>query len=29
LGMSTIVMVWTYAVESAVGLYLPAGRWPP
>jgi gamma-glutamylcyclotransferase (GGCT)/AIG2-like uncharacterized protein YtfP len=29
LNTSTVVMVWTYAVESAVGLYLPAGRWPP
>jgi gamma-glutamylcyclotransferase (GGCT)/AIG2-like uncharacterized protein YtfP len=26
---STVVMAWTYAVESADGVYLPAGRWPP
>jgi gamma-glutamylcyclotransferase (GGCT)/AIG2-like uncharacterized protein YtfP len=26
---STVVMAWTYAVESAGGIYLPAGRWPP
>jgi gamma-glutamylcyclotransferase (GGCT)/AIG2-like uncharacterized protein YtfP len=26
---STVVMAWTYAVESAGGVYLPAGRWPP
>lgn len=26
---STVVMAWTYVVESAGGVYLPAGRWPP
>ena len=24
----TAVLAWTYAVESANGVYLPGGRWP-
>ncbi len=26
---SATILAWTYVVESASGLHLPGGRWPP